>query len=452
MTRYFFSCKNRKNVENEAKFSYINRGKGENSDTNKCIALLMTYISSDHKQLKNIILSLCDNKKASEKLTFFLKSLEFKDDECKEVIENIAKNYPDANISFALFKVLKEAASRSFDLNSNIEAENKSITLAREARRKDYEEKHAMIKKILYKANVNEAIINDEYIIKGLANNPSAVYFLEKYIDTSFFNSCTDEKIKISLKEISKAQNSSFSLAVTLYSGDKDTYIERYIAYNKLQNLTKQEQTWWLDDFAQEAIKANSVDVLAYLIQNKLINLEKDTDLFVFAGKYGQLEMLEFLIDQGANVNGVSLRRKNHEARALHSAAEAGKADAVTFLLKKGADIDATNLSDMTALHLAAQGGHSKVVESLINAKADITKFESEGYLPIHYAAEYGHTHIVELLLKAHNDINVKDKRLHSTPLHLAAQYGRIPLAASLIKNGADISLTDRDKDRKSVV
>jgi len=56
----------------------------------------------------------------------------------------------------------------------------------------------------------------------------------------------------------------------------------------------------------------------------------------------------------------------------LHYSAQFGQLSVVEYLVNQKADINAKNKDDLTPLHLAAANGHLSVVEYLVNQKADI--------------------------------------------------------------------------------
>lgn len=57
---------------------------------------------------------------------------------------------------------------------------------------------------------------------------------------------------------------------------------------------------------------------------------------------------------------------------ALHRAAEKGHADVVEYLIKMGADVNATGPLDWTPLHVAAQKGDLAIVGRLVKAGAKV--------------------------------------------------------------------------------
>lgn len=123
------------------------------------------------------------------------------------------------------------------------------------------------------------------------------------------------------------------------------------------------------------------------------------------AAARGHRELVEFLIDHGAEVGG---RPYSHPRTPLHCAAEQGHKDVVELLVARGADVNAgrgqwigTALAP-TPLHRAARQGHKEVVEILLQAGADVHAAAGDPGLgvwtPLRMAKEYNHTEVAELL------------------------------------------------------
>src|SRR6185295_12034297 len=81
--------------------------------------------------------------------------------------------------------------------------------------------------------------------------------------------------------------------------------------------------------------------------------------------------------------------------------AEAGDRAGVQALLKKGTDVNATQVDGMTALHWAAHKGDLQMAELLVHAHANVKAVNLFGVTPLSSAAENGNGPMVELFLKA---------------------------------------------------
>jgi ankyrin repeat protein len=155
----------------------------------------------------------------------------------------------------------------------------------------------------------------------------------------------------------------------------------------------------------------------------------------------GDLEKMKSLIDAGVSSNSVGYTL-GARTTPLISAAVAGHAEVVKYLLTKGADLKARNTNHISVLGLAASNGHAQVVSLLIEAGADL----EDGGLserPLACAVSNGHVEAARLLLEAgaapdgHSGDNV--------PLLNAVTYGRTELVTLLVEHKASVNLRDRD-------
>ena len=171
----------------------------------------------------------------------------------------------------------------------------------------------------------------------------------------------------------------------------------------------------------------------------------------ILAAEKGQLVVAKYLLDHGADVNGLS---RNHGAVPLIAAAGNGHKAMVELLLERGADVSGGGLNP---LYEAVSKGYLAVAEVLIAHKADVNArsgTDSNGMRPLHIAARDGRTELLQLLIQHGADVNVTDDQARNsrgyTPLELAAMQNEIPAAKILIAAKADVET--RDKNRETPV
>lgn len=175
-------------------------------------------------------------------------------------------------------------------------------------------------------------------------------------------------------------------------------------------------------------------------------------DRLLRAAAAGQLKVIGFLLDNGADVNGGDRRSQ----APLRAAALNGHKGVVDLLLARGADPNVHTPNGGTPLHLAAYQGHRAVIGSLLDAKADVNAVDSENrvdgvyysiapnWTPLHAAASRGLAEVVRTLLEAGAKIDPRDAN-GDTPLTLAATAGSEEIVSLLLKQGANVRNQDRD-------
>jgi ankyrin repeat protein len=152
------------------------------------------------------------------------------------------------------------------------------------------------------------------------------------------------------------------------------------------------------------------------------------------AAYHGRLEMVQYLLTQGANFNGKTCYYAIHndETKPEHF-------QIVKFLLAQGVDVNYTQKHGRTLLYYAAAKGHLALVQSLVAGGAVIDKADDNGTTPLAVAAEEGHLPVVVYLAEQSANIALPDVN-GIVPLGLAAQFGHLNIVEYLVKQGADIN------------
>lgn len=158
------------------------------------------------------------------------------------------------------------------------------------------------------------------------------------------------------------------------------------------------------------AANYDQIDVLKYLIYDLKANI--NTLFFIDtvldnAVRVSSLETVKFLVDNGANVDGV----KNEYMTPVQSAAMDNKSEMLLYLIGKGADVNLVGSNDgnksTSALALATQNGYFDIVKILVEHGADI--HYKEGWTdgkdtPLEIAEREKSQHIIDYLKNAQNN------------------------------------------------
>ncbi|XP_069826479.1 ankyrin repeat and KH domain-containing protein 1 isoform X2 [Dendropsophus ebraccatus] len=163
---------------------------------------------------------------------------------------------------------------------------------------------------------------------------------------------------------------------------------------------------------------------------NAQIETNRNTAL-TLACFQGRAEVVSLLLDRKANVE----HRAKTGLTPLMEAASGGYAEVGRVLLDKGADVNSPPVpsSRDTALTIAADKGHYKFCELLINRGSHIDVRNKKGNTPMWLAANGGHFDIVQLLVHAGADVDAADNR-KITPLMSAFRKGHLKVVQFLVK------------------
>ena len=194
------------------------------------------------------------------------------------------------------------------------------------------------------------------------------------------------------------------------------------------------------------------------------------------AAKYGHLDSVRYHINK--NPERVKERDKKGES-LLFLAAKSGNLDVVKFLVEKGADINFADREGRTALMAASAMGHYHIVRYLVNHKASVNMAKKDGWNALMFAIQYKHGLIKEYLkengatapkwirgsnkarfiyyaeigdldkvkdlLKRGVNVNAFYVNTRNTALMKASEMGHKSIVRFLIKKGANRNMKNRE-------
>jgi ankyrin repeat protein/L-ascorbate metabolism protein UlaG (beta-lactamase superfamily) len=156
------------------------------------------------------------------------------------------------------------------------------------------------------------------------------------------------------------------------------------------------------------------------------------------AATAGQLEIIEYLIANGAVVDG----HDRDESTPLMVACLRGQVAAAQLLLKHGAIVGQADLNGATPVSFAMASGNMKVIQLLLKAGVDLATQSPTNGTYMHPAAAVGNVEILEFLRSSGVAVDTANDR-GATPLISAAARGQTDAVRWLLAHGADAKHVD---------
>uniref|UniRef100_H3BEC2 Protein phosphatase 1 regulatory subunit n=1 Tax=Latimeria chalumnae TaxID=7897 RepID=H3BEC2_LATCH len=170
------------------------------------------------------------------------------------------------------------------------------------------------------------------------------------------------------------------------------------------------------------------------------------------------LDMVEFLVEHGANIN----QPDNEGWTPLHAAASCGFVEISSYLIKHGASVAAVNSEGELPLDVAQESAMERLLQAEIKKQGidieaarreeeqvmlrdarqwlnqgkggDYARHPKTGATPLHVAAAKGYLEVMKLLLQAGLDVNTSDVD-GWMPLHAAAHWGQEEACRLLVES-----------------
>ncbi|XP_022110897.1 ankyrin repeat, SAM and basic leucine zipper domain-containing protein 1-like isoform X3 [Acanthaster planci] len=185
-----------------------------------------------------------------------------------------------------------------------------------------------------------------------------------------------------------------------------------------------------LDDFRKAVCRGNLQDVEAFRLQGVPVDtsLRAGWTALMYAVFYGNTQIAEYLVQEGADVN---FNKASYMYTPLIAAASSEQekghvTSCLTILLEMGANPNVHERSHMTPLMFVAKNGNMDAVQKLIDFRAETDRQDNRGWTALCYAANQGYTSVAECLLNAKAD--AKKRCSEGTARDIACSHGYIEL------------------------
>lgn len=189
-----------------------------------------------------------------------------------------------------------------------------------------------------------------------------------------------------------------------------------------------------------DAIKAlvaagNKADTIIDYGEHKITPLMK-------AAWDGRLEIAQFLLDSGADVNAVD----DSGESPLYSAIKRGRLEITQLLIDRGAKVNLKDTRQFTPLTVASAAGEQEIIKALVKAGADL-KAETYGLTSLMFAVASRKPDTVRLLVELGAPVNQASTMSGQTALISAVYTGDIEMVKTLIDLKANVNFKTKDGD-----
>ncbi len=158
-----------------------------------------------------------------------------------------------------------------------------------------------------------------------------------------------------------------------------------------------------------------------------------------WAARGVHFEVMKLLVDQGADVKATD----NSDITALHSVAARGHREATELLVSRGADLNAVDAFGQTPLSYTITGSHKELADFLISKGATVPIEGEVGRRLLHASASQGNKALVDWMVDKGADLTTESGN-GGTILHSACEGGLTDFAEKLIRRGFAVNAPDR--------
>ena len=159
------------------------------------------------------------------------------------------------------------------------------------------------------------------------------------------------------------------------------------------------------------ALEGNAHNVAVFLERGASAEALSNEGLLVTLAERGSIQVMEVLLDAGANPNDRSLETG---ITPLMWASRAGHLSTVQLLVNRGAKVDTFSDgvygANISALMYASLKGHLEVVNCLLEHRANVNARFEEGTTALMWAARNGHLRVMQRLVEAGAEISTVTK------------------------------------------
>ena len=155
-----------------------------------------------------------------------------------------------------------------------------------------------------------------------------------------------------------------------------------------------------------------------------------------------KLAALKLAVENGADVN--IIKCDSYNEMPIHFAAKVGSIEIVEFLINNGADFNAVNKFNETIVHYAASNTDTKLMEYFKESGFALNVKYKNSLTPLMIAVMFAKEAVAEYLIKNIDAIDDTDGN-NKTALHYCSKSGTVNIMKALILKGANINAKNHE-------
>ncbi|KAK6990454.1 ankyrin repeat and SOCS box protein 13 [Biomphalaria glabrata] len=188
------------------------------------------------------------------------------------------------------------------------------------------------------------------------------------------------------------------------------------------------------------AVQNNDVETVKDLLLIKKVNPNFNLQMIspiCQAAALGNIQILNLLLDAGADPRTQNTSNMSWERQPIHIAASKGHLDALKLFVERGIKINQQDSDKRTPLHWVSMYGHVHMIKWMIDAGALVNASQADKFTPLHVATCLNHVEVCKQLLAEGADMSMLDYA-GWTPLHTAVCFGYTDLVQLYLDRGAN--------------
>lgn len=167
---------------------------------------------------------------------------------------------------------------------------------------------------------------------------------------------------------------------------------------------------------------------------------------FVKSAENGDLNEVKRLF--GLNPDIINTKDREKDTAIMKACRNCNTVEVVSFLLENGAKINDRDTIDQTPLIIASQNGCTNIVRMLLGAGADIHHRNDQGENALISAAQEGHIDVVKVLIEAGANVNQPNAD-GETPLELAIRLRQKKELIDLLREKSEAKGIEKRRSNK---